>query len=757
MKLSNSFGINKQVRSFNRIVSERPSAMHEGPLSSVKTFEICEFPEEPKKSEHSLCDFYGGKALELYNNREFFSAIHQYKRGLAYDPRHFESLVNLGACYYKLQLLDEAIIVFTKIIKMNPHSPIGYLNKALSELQLQEYNRCIVTVDHAVNILKDPPEELFKIRTFVMYQSGKITNILDGIKSKNGFELKKYRNSTRKVLASPLQECSFKRPKSSSLQAHRTLYLYPDSKKSFININEVNLHSPGKKKQKKNSNFSYNSSPRGKAKSPIYLNKFPFKSNRNSFKTEPVRSEPIKAKKVIEPPPCFKPGLIQIDYLERFHGSFEEKDTSGDFNENLQMLQKYVENDLERVEELKEANDDKNYDFITECEIKMLVEEFRKAKRSMEKIDKIGLKLSFLQKFPQVMRESLYRCAEIETFSSGEVVFNEGDSGDSMFVIIKGSVVISKCLEAVKKYPIVISSLYDGRQFGDISVLSTISEETTRKGTCTVTEPSTMFKIPKVEYKNLLFQYLKPELEAKANFLLKVRLFQDIELSSLYSLASNIEIRKLSLGQTILKKGQFPTGLYIVKKGHVEVVTEGLIEKKKKPSIYANVKIREKSPRPFYTGNTSPKSPERNKSVDTNSIINISVFEDSEGLVKDKILNFTLHSTEYFGGTALLDGEVYSGALIKLAPSKFSFLAKSSEVEVVIITKDLLSFLQAKAENQVKVLLSKSFHIDCPSDIDPVEMDELFNKWQKYKLDIVEDIRRKRYVEKNKLNFPYVR
>ena len=65
--------------------------------------------------------------------------------------------------------------------------------------------------------------------------------------------------------------------------------------------------------------------------------------------------------------------------------------------------------------------------------------------------------------------------------------------------------------------------------------------------------------------------------------------------------------------------------------------------------------------------------------------------------------------------------------------------------------------IKEETEKRVKTLLSKAFHIDCPNDIDPQVMDELFKKWQKYKKDIVEDIRRSKYLERNKLGFPYIR
>ena len=53
-------------------------------------------------------------------------------------------------------------------------------------------------------------------------------------------------------------------------------------------------------------------------------------------------------------------------------------------------------------------------------------------------------------------------------------------------------------------------------------------------------------------------------------------------------MASYIDFTSFSLGQTILDKGSYPSGLYIISKGHVEVVTEGFVKKQEKPETRGN-------------------------------------------------------------------------------------------------------------------------------------------------------------------------
>jgi CRP-like cAMP-binding protein len=57
-----------------------------------------------------------------------------------------------------------------------------------------------------------------------------------------------------------------------------------------------------------------------------------------------------------------------------------------------------------------------------------------------------------------------------EQFQANEILFNQGDHGDKLYIIIKGSVEVIYNLGNVN---IVISSLYDGQYFGELSLMDT--------------------------------------------------------------------------------------------------------------------------------------------------------------------------------------------------------------------------------------------------------------------------------------------
>jgi len=56
-----------------------------------------------------------------------------------------------------------------------------------------------------------------------------------------------------------------------------------------------------------------------------------------------------------------------------------------------------------------------------------------------EKVDHIVQKLKFFQKLPKPVRISLLRSAEFNHYPMGSTVFQQGDYGDLMYIILRGS------------------------------------------------------------------------------------------------------------------------------------------------------------------------------------------------------------------------------------------------------------------------------------------------------------------------------
>ncbi|MDQ7086933.1 MAG: cyclic nucleotide-binding domain-containing protein [Acidobacteriota bacterium] len=75
--------------------------------------------------------------------------------------------------------------------------------------------------------------------------------------------------------------------------------------------------------------------------------------------------------------------------------------------------------------------------------------------------------------FSEMDRETL--CAVVEVMAchrleAGEVIFRQGDAGDSLFIITSGEVALT--VEGADKEPIELQRLSDGACFGEVSALS---------------------------------------------------------------------------------------------------------------------------------------------------------------------------------------------------------------------------------------------------------------------------------------------
>jgi CRP-like cAMP-binding protein len=55
--------------------------------------------------------------------------------------------------------------------------------------------------------------------------------------------------------------------------------------------------------------------------------------------------------------------------------------------------------------------------------------------------------------------------------SGHKVIFNQGDIGDKLYVILKGRVAVQIQSVEYGKLPVVITTLNDGDQFGELSLI----------------------------------------------------------------------------------------------------------------------------------------------------------------------------------------------------------------------------------------------------------------------------------------------
>lgn len=111
-------------------------------------------------------------------------------------------------------------------------------------------------------------------------------------------------------------------------------------------------------------------------------------------------------------------------------------------------------------------------------QIEYLKQEFQKGGGGMDisNVDYMLKGLKFFSKFSETIRLHFIKRAKFIEYPANQIIFKEGDFGDLMYIILRGSVNIRvlKHLDIYKdeSCSLVVNSFYDGDQFGDLAMMS---------------------------------------------------------------------------------------------------------------------------------------------------------------------------------------------------------------------------------------------------------------------------------------------
>lgn len=145
---------------------------------------------------------------------------------------------------------------------------------------------------------------------------------------------------------------------------------------------------------------------------------------------------------------------------------------------------------------------------------------------------------------PDMLRE-LASKSKIRTFKQDEIVFRQGDVGDSFYMVRNGSVKVSKRAGQGEK-EVVVSYIPSGHYFGEMALLD--PTDSTRKATVTATKQTEVIQIMKEDFDALLDR--RPELGEK--------LRQDMQKGLIRG--QEVALRELAGGHMIndlMKEGVF--------------------------------------------------------------------------------------------------------------------------------------------------------------------------------------------------------
>lgn len=217
---------------------------------------------------------------------------------------------------------------------------------------------------------------------------------------------------------------------------------------------------------------------------------------------------------------------------------------------------------------------------ISETDCKLVLAELKKPPdlRDYDLLDRLTKKNKFFSRFNEKTRVSLLRISSVSEISAGQIILNAGQQVPHMFAILKGSVVLEKLSNKLGSQPVETATLYDGRYFGESSLVPEEEKsaiKSFKNTTCRAVENSIILKLPKDLYNHILIEQIEVDIEKKFKILCQIDFFIEVNKFLLIPLASALKVKTFANGDTILKAGDRPEGLFIILNGFVSLVAEG--------------------------------------------------------------------------------------------------------------------------------------------------------------------------------------
>jgi len=115
-------------------------------------------------------------------------------------------------------------------------------------------------------------------------------------------------------------------------------------------------------------------------------------------------------------------------------------------------------------------------------------EEFSKKTRAVhncnyERIDAKVCGLKFFSKLEKSMRLELLKNGSLAYYPAGTTIFKQGDYGDLMYIILRGTVNVRIMKQTIfgTIEDIIVAVLYDGSHFGEYAMMGTSQQNTKKK------------------------------------------------------------------------------------------------------------------------------------------------------------------------------------------------------------------------------------------------------------------------------------
>lgn len=597
--------------------------------------------------------------LALYKSADYYSAFSEFLSMADQGKLFPEIYINIGCCLLSMGQVEESISWYTKALKTASLIETCSYNIAIAYMYEHDYTNAMKAINFYTG---GQTKDYIALKRFIYSKnSSNFPYVLKKIREEQVLNKKISGASTKSTVCIKKTMESARLPitnvKSFDSRKFRTKNVTPDIKKQEFF-----------RKKKKSKQHSFCQSVKKKISEvpsipDIYYGKG---LNKIRHKTE------------------FKIGnqVEKMQFVQESIGNPNKNNENSTLHKIFQSkTRSFYENQGKDIQNSYFYNP-KNLEahYITKKEVSNIFLEYSKPidQRNYLCIDSITIKNAFFSRFSLETRISLLKLSKPLEFLSNFTIFHEGDYGEDMYAIIRGSVTLEKASELCKNESIIIASLYDGRYFGELPLGSNALTRDFRTSSCKTTENTFVFALNKHKYNEIILEQLEHDLEKKITLLSQVEVFKNIDPFDLIPMATHVKAVYFKSNQMILEKNSRPEGLFIIVKGFAKAITEG-IRIKKISEVDSTKKFRKHPTRNISSERNINDCIMTANSETWKGLVQV-VSEEEKKLIgqdkyfeKDRIEYSVLHEKDFFGGRAILGYE----KSLEISPSKFSIVIKT--------------------------------------------------------------------------------
>ena len=180
-----------------------------------------------------------------------------------------------------------------------------------------------------------------------------------------------------------------------------------------------------------------------------------------------------------------------------------------------------------------------------------------------------------MKKFNFEARQKLLLKSFYSSYIKGTTIFHQGDFGDFMYIILKGSVGVRIKNLALGTEPLIVATLREGEQFGELALIKTYDPRSKnsginrprRRASCVCMEDCHLLGFPANIVNEVIVDLLSTKLKPDIEFIQTIEYFSDLCDSDIFPLINNMKKLKFGYGEYIIREGEIPRGMYIIRSG----------------------------------------------------------------------------------------------------------------------------------------------------------------------------------------------